>query len=467
MSYSTPGKYTTPGKKRGGGVETVSHTHYIFPVLKNAEILQCLDELGIEVCKAELAEPQRYREKIRKIFWQLLEHCSGVTEEDIEKRVPKNLERFVPAEEAVLHENFTDMLFFKEMQKLMKTCGIVDFSWKDVHVPTSKRLRCQLSATINMAKFREEQLKIYAELNEPRHQLLITLEELHSENAQLQEQLNEVSTESDKKMEEYDKIAKECQELESDIARSNKLQASKREEASQLKKEITRLKDELAAATWSLQELQAKEERLLGQVVSSPGRRKLELNTKKDALDKEKAEIRRLQQEIVDGKAKVARLQQANKDLEAAIALQCNVLDEAAKYEENAEQLEAAEKEVDANEEKASELEEKTNESERSLTRLEEKLAHMHKQSKMKMDAVQDNIDIAKEQLLIVERDRREGLARVEAGEAEVVALKAQMKAEQKKTEEEIDAIVAEYKVLEQSFLKRNEQRMMLIDSAM
>ena len=44
----------------------------------------------------------------------------------------------------------------------------------------------------------------------------------------------------------------------------------------------------------------------------------------------------------------------------------------------------------------------------------------MHRQSKMKMDAVQDNIDIAKEQLplLIVERDRREGLARVEAGEA-------------------------------------------------
>ena len=91
----------------------------------------------------------------------------------------------------------------------------------------------------------------------------------------------------------------------------------------------------------------------------------------------------------------------------------------------------------------------------------------MHKQSKMKMDAVQDNIDIAKEQLLIVERDRREGLARVEAGEAEVKALKAQMEAEQKTTEEEIAAIVEEYKILEQNFMKRNEQRMMLIQSAM
>jgi len=445
----------------------VSHTHYIFPVLKNAEILQCLDELGIEVCKTELAEPQRHREKVRKIFWQLLEHCCGITEEDIEKRCPKNLDPYVAPEEAELHENFVDILFFKEMRKMMETCGIIDFSLKDIHVPTSKRLRCQLSAAINMAKFREEQLKIYAELNEPRHQLLVTLEELHAENAQLQEQLNIVLAESDQKMEEFDMLAKECQELESEIARSNKLQASKREEASKLKAEMTRLKDELAAATWSLQETQAEEERLQSQVVSSPARRRRDLDTKREALEKEKAETRRLQKEITDGKTTVARFQLAIKDLEDTILLQRNVLEEASKYEEAARQLEDVEKEVEANEENASELEEKTKDSERSLARMEEKLVHMHKQSKMKLDAVQDNIDIAKEQLLIVERDRREGLAKVEAGEAEVRAMKAQMKAEQEKIEEEIAAMVAEYKILEQSFLKRNEQRMLLIDSAM
>jgi len=458
--------YSTPSKKRGV-VETVTNTQFIFPVLKNAEILQCLDELGIEVCKTELAEPQRHREKVRKIFWQLLEHCCGITEDDIEKRCPTNIDQYVAPAEVELHDNFVDMLFFKEMCKMMETCGIVDFSWKDIHVPTLKRLRCQLSAAINMAKFREEQLKIYAELNEPRHQLLVTLEELHAENVQLQEQLNIVLAESDQKMQEFDLVANECQELESDIARSNKLQASKREEASKLKVEMTRLKDELAAATWSLQETQAEEERLQGQVVSSPTRRKRELDTKKDALEKEKAETRRLQQDITEGKTKTARLQQAIKDLRETVALQCSVLEEASRYEDAAGHLEGAEKEVEANQENASELEEKTKDSERSLARMEEKLVHMHKQSKMKLDAVQDNIDIAKEQLLIVERDRREGLARVDAGEAEVCSIKAQMKDEQEKTEEEIAAIVSQYKILEQSFLKRNEQRMLLIDSAM
>ena len=468
-SIHMPSDYSTPGKSQrgGGGVETVSHTHFIFPVLKNSEVLQCLEELGIEVCKSELAEPHRHKEKVRKIFWQLLDHCCGITEEDLEKRCPKNMDEFVPPAEAVLHENIIDMLFYREMRKFMDACGIVDFSWKDLHVPTSKRLRCQLSATINMAKFREEQLKVYAELNEPRGQLLVSIEEIQAENAQLQDHLNATLAESDKKMDEFDMVAKECQELESEIARSNKLQASKREEASQLKKEMTKLKDELAAATWSLQETQAEEERLRGQIVSSPNRRKQELETKKDTLENEKAENRRLQQEITDGKAKTVRLQQAIKDLQEAITSQRNVLAEASKYEEAAEKLEVADKEVEGNREKATEIEDKTVESERSLGRLEEKCAHTYKQSKMKMDAVQDRLDIAKEQLLMVERDRREGLARVEAGESEVLSLKAQMKSEQEKTEEEIEAIVSEYKILEQNFLKRNEQRMMAIETAL
>ena len=71
MSNYLPTDYSTPAKKRG--VEIVSHSRFIFPVLKNSEILQCLEELGMEVCKAELAEPHRHKEKIRKIFWQLLE----------------------------------------------------------------------------------------------------------------------------------------------------------------------------------------------------------------------------------------------------------------------------------------------------------------------------------------------------------------------------------------------------------
>ena len=58
----------------------------------------------------------------------------------------------------------------------------------------------------------------------------------------------------------------------------------------------------------------------------------------------------------------------------------------------------------------------------------------MRKQGTMKMDAAQDRLDTAKAQLVLVEKERREGMARVEAGEAEVRALEAQMQQEQQKT---------------------------------
>jgi kinetochore protein Nuf2 len=362
MSSFLPSDYsTTPLKKAMGGVETISNTQFIFPVLKNGEILQCMAELGIDLSKAELSEPQRHKEKVRKVFWQLLEVCRGTTEEDLQRQLPTSMGQLgcVPPAEQELHEdNMVEMLFFQEMRQCMKTCGILDFSWKDLHYATAKRFRCQLSATINMAKFREEQLKIYSELNEPRHQLLLTLEELHAENAQLQEQLDQVHAESTAKMEEYDRVAKECQELESEIARSNKLQASKREEASQLKKQNNATKDELAAATWNLQETQAEEEGLLGKLVSSPDRRRRELESKKETLEKEKAETRRLQQEISEGKAKSVRLQGAIRDLEATMALQQQVLEEASRFEEAKRQVDETTKEIDANKVKTSELSE-------------------------------------------------------------------------------------------------------------
>jgi kinetochore protein Nuf2 len=469
MTSFLPSDYSTPSKKVLGGVETISNTQFIFPVLKTGEILQCMAELGIDLSKAELSEPQRHKEKLRKVFWQLLDVCRGITEEDLQRRIPTSLERMgVPPAEQELHEdNLVDLLFFQEMRQCMKTCGIVDFSWKDLTYPTAKRFRCQLSATINMAKFREEQLKIYSELNEPRHQLLLTLEELHGENAQLQAQLDQVQAESNMKMEEYDMVAKECQELESEIARSNKLQASKREEASQLKKQNHAMKDELAAATWDLQETQAEEEGLVGKLVSSPDRRKHELESKKEILNKEKAESRRLQQEISDGKAKSVRLQQAIKDLQSTLSLQNQVLEEASKYEEAKRQVEETNKEIEANKEKAAELEEKTDEADRSYLRLEEKLQHMRKQARMKMEAVQDRLDIAKDQLLIVEKERRESTARIEAGEAEVKALEERMRAEQVKTEEEIAIMIGEFKQLEELFHKRNEKRMRAIEAAM
>ena len=47
-------------------------TQFVFPILKSVDILQCMSELGIEMTKQELAEPQRHKEKLRQIFMCLV-----------------------------------------------------------------------------------------------------------------------------------------------------------------------------------------------------------------------------------------------------------------------------------------------------------------------------------------------------------------------------------------------------------
>lgn len=67
-----------------------------------------------------------------------------------------------------LTDSFFEMEFFLAVRTLMEQCCYTEFSWRDLYTPSSKRLRIQLSAIINLIKYLEgEQIKIFNELNGP------------------------------------------------------------------------------------------------------------------------------------------------------------------------------------------------------------------------------------------------------------------------------------------------------------
>jgi hypothetical protein len=70
-------------------------------------------------------------------------------------------------EDKILFGNSGDFMLFTALSQLMRIVGYDLFSMRDIHSPTSQRLCHQLSAVLNMAKFKEEQLKFYAALDEP------------------------------------------------------------------------------------------------------------------------------------------------------------------------------------------------------------------------------------------------------------------------------------------------------------
>lgn len=55
---------------------TTNQTAYRFPLLKNAEIIECLSDANIELSERELTEPHRHKEKVKGVFLSLVSYFS-------------------------------------------------------------------------------------------------------------------------------------------------------------------------------------------------------------------------------------------------------------------------------------------------------------------------------------------------------------------------------------------------------
>lgn len=286
------------------------------------------------------------------------------------------------------------------------------------------------------------------------------LEDVNQENAQLQEQEQQVIRESKVQFQEMEEVMRECEELEIEIARNNKLQAAARQEAATLKKTANDLKDQVATAVWALQEAEAEEEQLRVLVVSSPDRRKADMLVREERLRKVKKECADLETAVQECKTKVVNAKQALQDLDATNALLDDLQEHASTYTELVRKKEETRKRLQACENKTAEIDKQIVETTRHLARSEEKILHQRRQHKLQIDAAHEALALAKSQLLRVEKERRAGVARVEAGEAAVQALEDAIAGDTAQAEAALHSVVAEYQAVEASFLKRNQERM-------
>ena len=280
---------------------------------------------------------------------------------------------------------------------------------------------------------------------------------------ELNKQLENAEEENQYKMHELNGIKQECEELEAEIAHYNQLQSTARKEANDLKKKAKDLKDQLDTSAWALEEAQVEEERLRSQVVTSPDRRKNELVERRERLNMMKQECEELENEIQVSKTKNFRGKQIAKELEQACDIMGELQEQIRKNMELTTQLEEVNSTIEATEKQTVAFEQATDEAERELHRAEEKIVLERNQQKLSMEAMHEALEAAKSQLLDVEKDRRDGMARVEAGEAEVRELEAEMEKERIKTDQEIAAMIEEYQELEKLFLERNAKIMAVI----
>ena len=166
----------------------------MYPPLKNSDILLCMQELSIPFSDEDLQKPTPQR--MQMVYEAFADILMGYTRESFDANVracANEVENFVPpsirphsdidighlsrfnrthdVSQAIVFSFFIPgRLTFRVI--LMSQVGIQDFSIRDLIKPEALRVKTILSAVINFAKFREEQLPVFDKHVERSVQLL-------------------------------------------------------------------------------------------------------------------------------------------------------------------------------------------------------------------------------------------------------------------------------------------------------
>jgi len=342
---------------------TSNQTVYRFPILKNAEIIECLSEAGIDITESELTEPHRHKDKVKSIFLSLVELGLGFNEDHFKNLSSAQMKYRQSLPYPDLHEDsFCNFKFFRACQKFQRVCGNEDgFGLIDLGAPTKMRFKRQLSAAINFIKFREDRLVLYAELHEQREELLVGLDEVKREKAKLEQDLLQAKAEADKRWDEAKFIENDCGELQGEIAQQNKLQRSLRGESEELKKQASLLKDKIATAELAFKEMEAEERKLLPKVVDSPDALKMQIAELNVRLSQEKTRALEAEQEVRLVDLRVRNVTKAQNDIALATKLADEMMSEQGRFEKLAEEVDDIQQVIDANHDKVKKLEQVRN----------------------------------------------------------------------------------------------------------
>eukprot|EP00559_Dactyliosolen_fragilissimus_P003329 CAMPEP_0184855908 /NCGR_PEP_ID=MMETSP0580-20130426/1082_1 /TAXON_ID=1118495 /ORGANISM="Dactyliosolen fragilissimus" /LENGTH=446 /DNA_ID=CAMNT_0027350605 /DNA_START=41 /DNA_END=1378 /DNA_ORIENTATION=- len=436
---------------------------FSFPLLKNQDIIQCLSEAGIELSLGELTEPNRHKERVKTVFTQLVQLNFGFGDKDIfADPIPKSMKTKVstlPYPE--LHnDSLSDLRFWKACSHLMTICGLGnDFGWKDIYAPTPKRLRRQLSGAINFMKFREDRLQMYAELHEQRDELLEGLVEVNGERATLIKGLEQAEKEAEERWAEVETIEADCSELEKEIAGQNKLQASIRQESTELKKKAHAIKGKIATCELALQEKETEERKLLPQLVGDEATQiRVQLTDVQKSLEAEHAGRQEAQREMRSLQKRIENVDRAEKDVVSATEILEDITNHRNKLMCVEEEAESLRQIIHKNDDKKEKLRISCDNHKLEISQIEKDIENQRKKSKAELESVRLMIDNANEELLLVEQDRRENTSRVDAYQNEIRLLEKSIHEETDEIKAEIEEVIAAFKQMEKVVMQREKQ---------
>ena len=406
-----------------------------------------MKEMGLSVTEDEILHPEKCRDVILHMLEQMTEICTGTTREEMNQPAFSGLSMLDYPE---LHEDSIPQInSFRAIQRLMETCGVRDFTVKDITDPQAKRLRKHISGIINFAKFREDRIVLYRDLTSQRQGLQDQLKKVRDAHADMTAKSATMQEQRADEEEEISKVDKECKEIESEIGVLNHRQAEIREESSALKAVNNQLKDQISTKSLELEELLAQKKKLEGQIVNSPGRFRKEIADVEKSLHNEEAEMQKNQCKHREVSAWLTTLDEAQAEVDAANEALGMVRVEQEKQKTVGLSLDALKQQKSGKSSALADLDENVSQMHRSLARLEEKNANIKKQAVQRTGENEESIKRFSQQLLEAENMRVQMSSRCERAEKDAERIEQENEAEAAEQERERERMEEHYREME------------------
>eukprot|EP00871_Galdieria_phlegrea_P000813 jgi/Galph1/1732/GphlegSOOS_G400.1 len=423
---------------------------YSFPILSPDEIVQCLKELQIPLSEEQLKKPNP--ESIRATYEQILELLLGISREELQQPVFQALDVLSYPE---LHEYSVGQLnFHRKMQQLLEACGYHEFSMKDYLKPEYPRTRKILSAIINFAKFREERLVTFLELQGQSEELMTKKQQQTDELHELTEKVNKLRQEDEERKPLHEALQKQAEELVNEIGQYNKSQAVLQKTIKELKAEVSSRSDRISNLKFHILNEKQECNKFQSMVVPSPEKAKKEIEDMSEQLENEKQSTLSIERRTKDLELRINGLEESEKELKQIFKLMQECEEQMNEWKTLQERLsEKRQRIVDYEEElkrlKSSELHYR-----KQVANVEERISRLQTQAEEKKRHADETYNEVCRERDEVEKEREEVQRRVDRTNVLIQTTKEKIQSLLTEHEKEVEKVREKYRALEASVVK-------------
>ncbi|XP_062593416.1 uncharacterized protein LOC134254900 [Saccostrea cucullata] len=389
-------------------------TQYSFPLLPADQLVQDLNiiaDLPLEEKDFKQPNSQRWQ----KIYCRLVEVLSGVSFESIIQQVLYVKDEMEFPE---LYEEATEIVLLSlTLKRMLSSCGIADFSLKDVKEPSPNRVLKIMCAIANFIKFQKGRIQVYQDLKEENDRFRDQFDHMIQKRDRIKAKIQELKAEKPKNDPEFAKIQEQLDILNDGLQERLKKQAVKQKAATEVKARLAEKVANRDKVKLAITQAEEEGQRLSQKIVQSPEKVMEEQDMMKVHLGELRGNLERKRQQLEAKRQQVEEFKVAISNNEKATKLLHNIKVDVDAAISKANDIKAYREKTVDKKDSMRDLRKKIEIVEENISNRQEKLYKLGLQQQNKNKGMQETLNQLQEQRLLMMQhfsDKEKGLRELE-----------------------------------------------------